>query len=64
MPGGYLACGFTGHGLPYAPIMGVLLGELVASGTARTLSLAPFDPARYAADAHKPTWLEPFQSHA
>jgi glycine/D-amino acid oxidase-like deaminating enzyme len=64
MPGGYLACGFTGHGLPYAPIMGVLLAELIASGAAQTLPLAPFDPARYASAAHQPTWLEPFQSHA
>jgi glycine/D-amino acid oxidase-like deaminating enzyme len=61
IPGGYLACGFTGHGLPYAPIMGLLLAELIAGGEARSLSLAPFDPARYAATAIAPTWLEPFE---
>lgn len=60
VPGGYLACGLTGHGLPYAPILGLLLAELITGGEARTLSLAPFDPARYAGAAHAPTWLETF----
>jgi len=60
IPGGYLACGLTGHGLPYAPIMGQLLAELIADGEARTLSLAPFDPRRYVGVRHEPTWLEPF----
>jgi len=60
IPGGYLACGLTGHGLPYAPIMGQLLAELIADGEARTLPLAPFDPARYVGVHHEPTWLEPF----
>jgi glycine/D-amino acid oxidase-like deaminating enzyme len=60
VPGGFLACGLTGHGLPYAPIMGVLLAELISSGEARTLPLDPFDPARYVGAAHAPTWLEPF----
>ncbi len=64
MPGGYLACGFTGHGLPYAPVMGLLLSELITSGSSRTLPLEPFDPARYAGVVHQPTWLEPFESHA
>jgi glycine/D-amino acid oxidase-like deaminating enzyme len=58
VPGGYLACGLTGHGLPYAPVLGLLLAELIAGGEARTLSLAPFDPARYAGPPHAPTWLE------
>jgi glycine/D-amino acid oxidase-like deaminating enzyme len=62
IPRAYLACGFTGHGLPYAPVMGLLLAELIVSdgGEASTLSLAPFSPARYAGDARQPTWLEPF----
>ncbi len=60
IPGGYMACGFTGHGLPYAPIMGVLLAELISSGDARSLPLTPFDPARYVGKTHAPTWLEPF----
>jgi glycine/D-amino acid oxidase-like deaminating enzyme len=64
LPGGYLACGFTGHGLPYAPVMGVLLAELIASGEARSLSLEPFEPARYAGVRHSPTWLDPFVAGA
>lgn len=60
IPGGYLACGLTGHGLPYAPIMGQLLAELITDGAARTLPLAPFDPVRYVGVRHEPTWLEPF----
>lgn len=64
VPGGYLACGLTGHGLPYAPILGLLLAELIADGAARTLPLDPFDPRRYAGRAHEPTWLGPFQGHA
>ncbi len=61
VPGAFLACGLTGHGLPYAPILGLLLAELIADGAARTLSLDPFDPRRYAGQAHAPTWLAPFQ---
>ena len=61
LPGGYLACGLTGHGLPYAPIMGLLLAELIGDGEARTLSLAPFDPARYVGVRHEPTWFDSFR---
>jgi glycine/D-amino acid oxidase-like deaminating enzyme len=61
LPGGYVAAGLTGHGHPYAPILGLLMAELIASGVASTLSLAPFDPARYAGVSHQPTWLDPFQ---
>jgi glycine/D-amino acid oxidase-like deaminating enzyme len=60
LPGGYMACGLTGHGTPYAPILGLLLAELISVGEARTLSLAPFDPRRYAGPAHPPTWLSAF----
>jgi glycine/D-amino acid oxidase-like deaminating enzyme len=60
VPGGYLACGLTGHGLPYAPVIGLLLAELIEHGRARTLPLEPFDPARYVGVRHEPTWLEPF----
>ena len=58
--GAYVACGLTGHGMPYAPVLGLLLAELICHGETRTLSLAPFDPARYLGRAHAPTWLEPF----
>ena len=61
VPGAFLACGLTGHGLPYAPILGLLLAELIANGSATTLSLDPFDPRRYAGLALSPTWLDPFQ---
>jgi glycine/D-amino acid oxidase-like deaminating enzyme len=61
LPGGFLACGLTGHGLPYAPIMGLLLAELISQGEARTLSLAPFDPARYVGVRHEPTWFPSFR---
>ncbi|CAN5229322.1 FAD-binding oxidoreductase [soil metagenome] len=61
LPGGYVAAGLTGHGHPYAPILGLLLAELISAGAASTMSLAPFDPARYAGETHQPTWLDPFQ---
>ena len=60
LPGAYVACGLTGHGHPYAPVLGLLLAELIAEGAARTLSLAPFDPRRYVGPQHEPTWLQPF----
>lgn len=65
LPGGYVGCGLTGHGHPYAPVLGMLLAELIAGGAARTLSLAPFDPGRYVGRSHDPTWLAPFEgAHA
>jgi sarcosine oxidase subunit beta len=64
LPGAYVSAGLTGHGHPYAPILGLLLSELVAEGATRTLSLAPFDPRRYVGAAHAPTWLDPFQGHS
>jgi len=60
IPGAHVAAGLTGHGHPYAPVLGLLIGELIADGAARTLSLAPFDPARYVGVTHAPTWLDPF----
>ena len=64
LPGGFVAAGLTGHGHPYAPVLGMLLAELIAEGAARTLSLAPFDPARYVGVTHAPTWLDPFLGSA
>jgi glycine/D-amino acid oxidase-like deaminating enzyme len=61
LPGAFVGAGLTGHGHPYAPVLGLLLAELIASGEARTLPLAPFDPARYVGVTHPPTWLEPFR---
>jgi glycine/D-amino acid oxidase-like deaminating enzyme len=60
VPGAYLACGLTGHGLPYAPILGLLLAEAISEGAARTLTLEPFDPRRYVGVVHPPTWLDTF----
>ena len=61
LPGAYVVCGLTGHGHPYAPILGRLVAELIADGRARTLPLEPFDPRRYVGASHAPTWLDPFQ---
>ena len=61
LPGAFVGAGLTGHGHPYAPVLGLLLAELICHGRARTLSLAPFDPTRYVGVRHAPTWLEPFQ---
>ena len=61
LPGAYLVAGLTGHGHPYAPVLGMLMSELISSGSARTLPLAPFDPRRYVGVTHVPTWLDPFQ---
>jgi sarcosine oxidase subunit beta len=61
LPGAYVAAGLTGHGHPYAPILGLLMAELIGTGKARSLSLAPFDPGRYVGVTHAPTWLDPFQ---
>ena len=60
LPGAYVAAGLTGHGHPYAPILGQLVAELMAGDRASTLSLDPFDPRRYVGATHAPTWLEPF----
>jgi glycine/D-amino acid oxidase-like deaminating enzyme len=64
LPGAYVAAGLTGHGHPYAPVLGLLLAELIADGEARTLALDPFDPRRYVGARHAPTWLQPFSGAA
>jgi glycine/D-amino acid oxidase-like deaminating enzyme len=61
LPGAYLVCGLTGHGLPYSAILALLVSELISSSTPRTLPLDPFDPQRYVGAAHQPTWLAPFE---
>ena len=47
LPGGYVLAGLGDHGHALAPILGRLVAELIADGEARTLPLAPFDPARH-----------------
>ena len=64
LPGAFVGAGLTGHGHPYAPVLGLLLAELIAGGAARTLPLAPFDPGRYVGARHEPTWLQPFSGAA
>ena len=64
LPGAFIGAGLTGHGHPYAPVLGLLLAELIEGGAARTLSLAPFDPSRYVGMTHAPTWLDPFTGSA
>ena len=64
LPGAYVACGLTGHGHPYAPVLGLLLAELITEGRSRTLPLTPFDPRRYVGAQHAPTWLDPFSGGA
>lgn len=61
VPGGFLVCGLTGHGLPYSAILALLITELITQGAARTLPLEPFDPRRYVGVARLPTWLAPFE---
>lgn len=60
VPGGFLACGLTGHGHPYAPVLGLLLAELIADGAAHSLPLEPFDPGRYVGVRHEATWMASF----
>ena len=64
LPGAFVVAGLTGHGHPYAPILGLLIAELMSEGRSRTLPLAPFDPRRYVGVTHAPTWLEPFRGPA
>ena len=46
----YLACGFSGHGLKFGPIIGKLMSELILDGKATTLDLTPFRFERYEQD--------------
>lgn len=43
----FLACGFSGHGFKFTPVIGEALADLVADGTT-SLPLDLFDPARFA----------------
>jgi len=47
----FVACGFSGHGMQHAPAVGRAIAELIASGSYKTLDLAPLAPARIAANA-------------
>jgi glycine/D-amino acid oxidase-like deaminating enzyme len=47
----FVAAGFSGHGMQQAPAVGRAIAELIATGTYRSLDLAPLAPARIAANA-------------
>lgn len=44
----FLACGFSGHGFKFTPVLGEVLADLVSTG-ATSFDLSLFDPARFAA---------------
>ena len=44
--GAYVATGHSVWGILNAPATGEAMAELIADGTARTVDLSPFDPAR------------------
>jgi sarcosine oxidase len=43
-----LACGFSGHGFKFTPVVGEVLADLVVDG-GTSFDLSPFDPQRFAA---------------
>jgi sarcosine oxidase len=44
-PGAVVACGFSGHGFKFVPVIGEILADLAATGTTRH-PIALFDPRR------------------
>ena len=45
-----LACGFSGHGFKFTPVVGEVLADLVVDGST-TYDLTLFDPQRFGARA-------------
>ncbi len=45
-----VACGFSGHGFKFAPVIGEILADLVTTG-ATTHSIGLFDPKRFGTTA-------------
>jgi sarcosine oxidase len=41
-----VACGFSGHGFKFMPVVGEILADLATDGTTRH-PIALFDPARF-----------------
>ncbi len=46
---GYIAAGFSGHGFMQGPAVGLVMSELLLDGSARSVDLSEFSPARFAA---------------
>ncbi|HSH81183.1 MAG TPA: FAD-binding oxidoreductase, partial [Herpetosiphonaceae bacterium] len=46
LPGFYLACGFSGHGLMHSPAAGLLLAALIR-GEAPAVDISPLALARF-----------------
>lgn len=46
--GFYLAIGFSGHGFQHAPVVGVLIAEMVIEGSARTVDVSGLGLERFA----------------
>ncbi len=44
----YLCSGFSGHGFKLSPMVGVLMAELIGSGAATTMDIAPLRFSRFA----------------
>ena len=44
----YLCTGFSGHGFKLSPMVGVLMAELIGSGAATTMDIAPLRLSRFA----------------
>ena len=44
----YLCSGFSGHGFKLSPMVGVLMAELIAHGSARTMDISPLRLSRFA----------------
>ncbi len=47
----YLCSGFSGHGFKLSPMVGVLMAELIGSGTATTMDITPLRFSRFAEGA-------------
>ena len=52
----YVACGFSGAGFKKGPAVGQCLAELITSGSAKLVDLAPFALDRF----DKPDWDKPW----
>jgi sarcosine oxidase subunit beta len=44
----FVAAGFSGMGFKISPAVGIVMAELIAEGSARTVDITPFRPERFA----------------